>query len=203
MKSQSTSSIYAHRGLWGKTAKNSLESIQAAVDSGFSVETDIRDFEGSVVISHDPVKANAYVDFARVAPLESKFALNIKSDGLVPLLQSINVDRFNSFFFDGSIPELYRYKNAGLRTAIRISEFEHEKPWESSFIWLDSFLSDWWLSSSILQKESETSEVIVVSPELHGRDKGAVWEYVAMEISKGNQNISICTDFTDEFKKFL
>jgi glycerophosphoryl diester phosphodiesterase len=45
----------AHRGLWhDKSEQNTLLAIEASWESGFGIETDIRDQLGKVVISHDP-----------------------------------------------------------------------------------------------------------------------------------------------------
>lgn len=194
--------IYAHRGLWGKAEKNSLDALLFAANSGYAIETDIRDFKDSVVISHDPVAEMPEVNLSQLVALNSKLALNIKSDGLLTLIPDEFRRNLDYFFFDGSIPELYRYRQAGFNTAVRLSEFEPDIPWQSSRIWLDSFESDWWLTGSLLEKYSENAEVIVVSPELHGRDKSKVWDSVRTSIQGGNTNISICTDFPTEFEVF-
>jgi glycerophosphoryl diester phosphodiesterase len=195
--------IYAHRGLWGKAGKNSLDALLFAANSGYAIETDIRDFKNSIVISHDPVIDNPELNLSQLVGMNSKFALNIKSDGLLPLIPDMLNQNFDYFFFDGSIPELYKYRHAGFNTAVRISEFERDLPWASSRIWLDSFETDWWLTGAILERYSEKSEVIVVSPELHGRDKSKVWEFVHTQMQQGNTNVSICTDFPVEFEGIL
>jgi hypothetical protein len=194
--------VYAHRGMWDKAEKNSLNALLLAVNNGYAIETDIRDFRNSVVISHDPVTNNPEINLSQLVALNSKFALNIKSDGLLPLIPDMLKSNLNYFFFDGSIPELYKYRQAGFNTAVRLSEFEPDLPWQSPRIWLDSFESDWWLAGSLLEKYSENAEVIVVSPELHGRDNSKVWDFVRTEIHGGNTNISICTDFPREFEAF-
>ncbi len=46
--------ILAHRGIWNKKLKkNSLDALTLALDMGFGIETDIRDRNGVLVISHD------------------------------------------------------------------------------------------------------------------------------------------------------
>ena len=52
--------IIAHRGLWqdtknpnDKSAQNTLKAFERAFEGGFGVETDLRDFAGQIVISHD------------------------------------------------------------------------------------------------------------------------------------------------------
>ena len=80
--------ILAHRGLWkSPSEKNSLTVLRRALHSGFGVETDIRDYAGDIVISHDIADAScecletflrSYKEDGSCLPL----ALNIKSDGL-------------------------------------------------------------------------------------------------------------------------
>jgi hypothetical protein len=195
--------IYAHRGLWAESVQNSMESIKAAARIGFSIETDLRDVGNSVVISHDPAPTAPLIFFSDLLSVDTKFALNIKSDGLISLLPDIRNVGFDYFFFDGSIPELYKYRSAGFQTALRLSEFERELPWNTGVIWLDAFRTDWWIDTSLLQKYSEVCEVVVVSPELHGRDKSRVWDLVLEEMRTGNTNVSICTDFPEKFEANL
>ena len=46
--------ILAHRGVWGsKEEQNSRSAIKHALAGGFGIETDIRDHDGQVVLSHD------------------------------------------------------------------------------------------------------------------------------------------------------
>jgi glycerophosphoryl diester phosphodiesterase len=46
--------IIAHRGMWfNKHEQNTLVAFERALENGFGIETDFRDFNGSLVISHD------------------------------------------------------------------------------------------------------------------------------------------------------
>ena len=46
--------ILAHRGVWGsKEEQNSRSAIRHALVGSFGIETDIRDHDGQVVLSHD------------------------------------------------------------------------------------------------------------------------------------------------------
>lgn len=46
--------IISHRGLWKQPhEQNTKGALELSLSSGFGVETDIRDFNGSLVISHD------------------------------------------------------------------------------------------------------------------------------------------------------
>ena len=46
--------ILAHRGCWNTEIKsNSPQAIRSALERGFGFESDLRDYSGKLVISHD------------------------------------------------------------------------------------------------------------------------------------------------------
>lgn len=46
--------ILAHRGFWKEeTEKNTKIAFERAFNSGFGIETDLRDIKGEIVISHN------------------------------------------------------------------------------------------------------------------------------------------------------
>ena len=192
--------IFAHRGKWSEQfPPNSALSIQNALSGGFGVETDVRDLNGKIVISHDPCVGAGFAEFANFIDRGSRIAVNVKSDGLVDLIEEFTeqLRDSKSFVFDCSFPELLKYKKAGIPHAIRISEYERELPWKPDYIWLDSFESDWWLEEASVLKIMEITPAIVVSPELHKRDHANVWQRVH-ELRSAGLNLSVCTDFPDE-----
>jgi hypothetical protein len=195
--------ILAHRGIWDIYRQNSYEALNEAFERGFGVETDIRLFSDQVVLSHDPVNLDLAPPLESILVKENLVALNVKMDGLLSFLDLQVLELSNYFFFDGSIPEIFRYKQAGLRVACRLSEFEAELPWASPVIWLDSFLSDWWTEGDILPRLSEDAFVVIVSPELHGRDYRHAWEVLANELTQDNPNLAICTDLPARFEEFV
>jgi glycerophosphoryl diester phosphodiesterase len=195
-------SIFAHRGFWNDSnAQNSMVSFEAAARNGFSIETDLRSFNGTLVISHDPISGDRYVELKDVLEIHSVFALNVKEDGLQTNMLEIRdwIKDSNSFVFDGSLPEMYRYKSLEIDHALRISEYERELAWDCKFVWLDSFESDWWIDDKSVLERLQDKEVIVVSPELHGRDYRNLWSYLHTSRQKGRFDFSICTDFPQEF----
>jgi hypothetical protein len=107
--------------------------------------------------------------------------------------------------FDGSIPEMIKIRSLGFRHALRLSEFETSLPWNPDLIWLDSFDSDWWLNNLDIEKLIKDTQinVVVVSPELHGRNAHKVWEFLASLSQSESENVSICTDSPLEFIKFV
>jgi hypothetical protein len=197
--------IYAHRGLWrGGVPQNSYQAIKAAVDLGFSVETDLRVFEGRLVVSHDSPLSDA-LDFQNLLSLDSSFALNIKEDGLALYVESFKDWLINSrsFFFDGSVPDMYAFRKQGIAHALRLSEFEKSVPWESQYIWIDGFEFEWWNIQDLVERYSSSSKLIFVSPELHGRDYSQMWGNLCGLLSKDLDNIGICTDRPLEFLEFM
>ena len=134
----SKNQVFAHRGLWKETGLegNSREAIFNSVCNGFSLETDIRDSNRKIVVSHDPADSTSKfltLD-ALLAELQASgnskqmVALNVKADGLALLeggvLDKVRDLRNQLYFFDMSIPETLRYSRDSLPFAVRASEYE-------------------------------------------------------------------------------
>lgn len=202
----------AHRGLWKcPSKKNTMEAFSLSFASGIGVETDVRDCDGRLVISHDPPCSCDSITFDLFldAYLESQFrpllALNVKSDGLQKNIQSVlrsrNIE--NYFVFDMSIPDTLGYANLGMQFAARLSEYEQEglltkmAPW----IWLDAFHSEWFEGPFINNLLSARKKVVIVSPELHRRPHLTLWENIFS--FKDRSGIFLCTDLVDEAKEFF
>jgi len=205
----SKSNIFAHRGLHSEQVKgNSLAAIRAALESDFSVETDIRDRLGKVVVEHDPPSGtlNERLELSEILEIRRSgsqvLALNVKADGLYPLLSTYEIGQH--FFFDMSFPESLKYRKHGASIAARVSEFENygangfER--ESEWIWLDCFEGDWFLETDV-KITFPDRRVVLVSPELHGRNPRNAWLWAVSEIRSGSQ-VSICTDLPHEFLQF-
>jgi hypothetical protein len=195
--------IFAHRGLWGSGQPgNSEEALEKAISLGFSVETDIRDHLGKVVISHDPVtESSKAVPLARLLELSnnssSYLALNVKADGLIAILPHANP---RQFFFDMSSPEAMRYAKSDHSIALRRSDLEFElvpSGIQAEWLWLDAFIDDWFLNIELSDFQNYKG-VVLVSPELHRRPKELVWDF-AVSRWRQHPNLCICTDFPEEF----
>lgn len=202
--------LLAHRGAWlrEKLSPNSPEALSAALDAGFGIETDLRDFRRKVVISHDPATDSdvLFLDFLKQASESQRsttglLALNVKSDGLVAILKDeLNeLASFRHFFFDMSTPEMVKLSKLGLNIGIRLSEFEDlsnqfkivENP---KAIWVDGFESEWWDMRDLPELGATGRDLIFVSPELHGRDPQRFWGEFA-EGFQENPNWYLCTDY--------
>ena len=203
------SQLLAHRGCWTNLdfeqvfEKNSFAAIKKAADLGFGLETDIRDFQQVLVISHDVANHSSSVtDLSFVGLFKGPVALNIKSDGLLKLLEHSNLEAQSAskyFFFDMSLPELVQYQRFGYPVAARVSEFEFVTKFETDWIWLDSFNTDWYLDElPSLISEHSPKKIVIVSPELHGRDFLTAWDRIA-PIVAADPNIFLCTDYPEAF----
>lgn len=124
------------------------------------------------------------------------FALNLKCDGLSAEIGT-HLDlllKKGSFVFDGSIPEMLRYRRESIPLALRLSEFERDLAWDSDTLWLDSFESDWWLEDPQFLLEMHDKTIVIVSPEIHGRDPVKVWNFLAENWKNTKVKFAICTD---------
>ena len=199
--------IISHRGFWlDVSEKNKKTAFERSFKLGYGTETDIRDYLGELVISHDVANSECINinDFFNLINANATkpliFALNIKSDGLCELLnQAISSATFKYkhefFVFDMSVPDLNIYiKNSNLKVFTRMSEVEKEPAWgkDADGIWLDSFGECWFDYTLLNDLLNEKKQVCVVSPELHNRDYLDFWENIKR--LSYNENLIICTD---------
>ncbi len=205
--------ILCHRGCWHKDREqNSKTAFIRAFSLGFGVETDIRDYQGELVISHDIaskecIKAEQLFEIYRHFNKDLPLALNIKSDGLQNKLKQL-IRKFkikNYFVFDMSIPETLRYSTSGIKFFTRISEYEQVPclyPFANG-VWLDEFKRHWINKKLVLKYLRDSKKVCIVSPELHGRPYVKVWQEYARLPGNMLKNTAICTDFPEKADKFF
>jgi len=198
--------ILAHRGLWPLGGEpNSLTALAAALRAGYGVEFDVRDLAGTLVVSHDPplvatVLLDDVVREARRA--DGVLAINVKAGGLhdriAVALQSLPQRRW--FAFDHSVPDLQVAIAQGLPCFARLSDLEpHAVLVEhAAGVWFDAFERDWIEPEAVETHLAVGRKVCLVSPELHGRPRVAVWEYWATWPAARSDDLMICTDFPEE-----
>lgn len=200
--------IISHRGYWkNHSEKNKKISFDRSFELGFGIETDIRDHMGRLVISHD-VPTGSESDMSELVSLfkgnNLLLALNVKSDGLAPLIKEMMGGRDPSswFVFDMSIPDMRCHLKLGNPVFARMSEVESYPPWFDtvSGIWLDSFDRDWYKIDLIQDLLTQGKRVCIVSPELHGRDPANLWTEL-LPIAENNSLI-LCTD-TPEYAHYF
>ena len=238
--------ILAHRGLWNlhdftprlrqdstprfkqdsapqikPNKPNSLKSFECAFKNGFGIETDLRDFNENLVISHDIATSSAvkaeqlfilYQQFARESNVCKSstnpanlppLALNTKADGLQNLLKNL-LEKYritNYFCFDMSVPDMRIFAKSGLKFFTRQSEIEPNPALydDAKGVWCDEFYNHWISKETILGHLENGKKVAIVSPELHKRDYKNAWQNYAQILQscklQNNPNIFLCTDF--------
>lgn len=205
--------ILSHRGYWKTLDERNIPlSFERSFKLGFGTETDLRDADGKLVISHDPPGADA-LSFDTFLELYSAhgpgltLALNVKADGLQALakaaLNSHGVT--NYFFFDMSVPDALGYLKNGLTAFTRLSEYESAPSYlyEAKGVWADMFLSDWIQESDIAGFLEQDKQVCLVSPDLHKRPHMGFWERVKGWNCVRNDALMLCTDLPEDAKEFF
>ena len=202
------SNILSHRGYWKfEKEKNTILAVKRAIENGYGLEIDVRDYCGELVISHDVPKSNEVFYFNKFLNLikkygkSSRIALNIKSDGLqillaraLPTLKELNSQLY---VFDMSFPETFRFYNANVSLYTRVSEYENNTQIlkMGQGVWVDNFSGDFKQIEISLKFIKQKIRVAFVSPELHGRDHLPVWNILKDRGLHKYKNFEICTDY--------
>lgn len=207
--------IISHRGYWKEhVEKNQIHAFKRSFSLGFGTETDVRDLNGKIIISHDMPSSEddclTFDDFLKIYTSYDNslpIAINIKADGLQSeLKESLHkYGVFNYRLFDMSLPDLIATKKLRLEFLTRLSDIENEPLLldDSKGIWLDSFESDWFDENDIKDFLKIGKEVWIVSPELHGREHISVWQMLKKSNLLTDKMIILCTDFPELAKEFF
>jgi glycerophosphoryl diester phosphodiesterase len=206
--------ILSHRGYW-KTSeeKNTIRAFERSFSMGFGTETDIRDYRGELVISHDiadekSIKLEDFLQMYKSCNRSLPLALNIKADGLQLKLKSLlveyNIETY--FVFDMSVPDGLLYLKHNQKAFTRESEYEIMPSFYdlAEGVWMDEIHSHW-VNTTVLQKHiSNGKKVCIVSPDLHNREYTTEWnDYKTIENELGCNDIMICTDYPEEARRFF
>ncbi|MBD2550422.1 phosphodiesterase [Microcystis elabens FACHB-917] len=206
------SSILAHRGMFvSESEKNSPKALRRALDEGFGIETDLRDLDGRVVISHDPPRASPppstiewLLEQIASSLSAGRIGLNIKSDGLAAMIKSelekAGLDANQIFFFDMSVPDSLAYLKGNLPVYSRISDYEPMPTFldMAKGVWIDNFNGLFQQVKTAKDLIGQGVRVAIVSPELHRRSHVNLWN----EITEMGLHLSplfeLCTDLPME-----
>lgn len=205
--------IISHRGYWLEDReKNSEPAFRRSFGLGFGTETDIRDLNGELVVSHDIAKKGCLsleklFDFYKSEQTKPLLALNIKADGLQKLLQkSLKKNNIQNYFvFDMSFPDTFSYFREGMNFFIRQSEYERRTSLyeEASGIWLDAFDSIWYSQETVKKHLENGKKVAIVSSELHRREHLEHWTLLKSWGITNHENLILCTDFPEEAANYF
>ncbi len=196
--------IISHRGYWkNEIEKNSEVAFKHSFALGLGTETDIRDFNQELVISHDignsaSMKLDRFFTLYNNYPKQYPLALNIKADGLQNKLKML-IEQFSVsdyFVFDMSVPDTLGYVNNGIRFFSRQSEYELNPIFydKCAGIWLDAFIDNWYNAEVIFDHIKNKKHVAIVSPELHRREEKKFWEFLKNNRIHSIDEVILCTD---------
>lgn len=200
--------ILAHRGFWKlENEKNTLKSLNEAFNRKYGIETDIRDYDGELVISHNIADGQCprLTDLFKMysdCQCGEYMALNIKADGLQAKLKVL-LEKFkiqNYFLFDMSIPEMVVNKRENLKFFTRNSDIENECVLYNDAIgvWIDSFYNENWLNPKIISSHlNNNKSVCIISSEIHGFNYQPMWDMLLNNGFSKNENVMLCTDLPD------
>ena len=200
--------IICHRGAWKKKSEqNSLAAIIRGIEEFDGVEIDLRSLRGQLIVSHDPLMKSRCLTLEKVLRSVQKknkwWALNIKQDGLAPLIRSVakRMPQEKTFCFDLSGPEALVYLKEKLPLFNRISEYEspslQHKDVRGSVV--DSFTADG--EKIIGQAITKAKPTLIISPELHGRPHLRLWRRLRDTRSSGL--VLLCTDHPEAARDFF
>ncbi len=205
--------IIAHRGYWlNQSEKNTATAFNRALEYGFGIETDFRDLNGQLVISHDTpidnaMKAEEFIDLFKKYSVSAPIAINIKADGLYTLVKDLIIKSgmTNYFVFDMSVPDTRGYIAQKIPVFTRLSDYEATPVFfeQSAGVWLDAFDSEWYDADVIKNLLDSSKEVAIVSPELHCRSHLDLWRLLKDNNFHKNDLVSLCTDFPLEAKEYF
>jgi len=206
--------VLSHRGYWKETHEKNLPiAFERSFSLGFGTETDIRDYKGELVISHD-IADDKSISVKEMFEIYNKYdntlplALNVKADGLQvklkELLEEYKIE--NYFVFDMSVPDGLGYLKQNIKAFTRESEYEKIPSFydEAYGIWLDEFQGHW-ITKEVIEKHIKNGkQICIVSPDLHKREYKKEWQhYKTIEKELGVNTMMICTDYPEITKEFF
>mgnify|MGYP001350582959 CR=1 FL=1 len=205
--------ILSHRGYWKRhDEKNTVVAFDRSFSLDFGTETDLRDHNGEIVVSHDPPEQNPITLDMLFSVLskhkkELPLALNIKADGLqnklAMILQKYQIE--NYFVFDMSVPDMLGYIRKGINIYTRHSEFEKTPVLyeQSQGVWIDSFKSSWIDEAVIRSHLSNGKRICIVSSELHKRSFKSDWKKIKQMSIIESSDVMLCTDYPEQARKYF
>lgn len=208
--------IVAHRGVWEHTGEqNSIAAFQRALSLGFGIETDLWWRDGTVLVSHDPPRADGLaltdlLDLHATLGSDAPLALNAKCDALYGIDRSLlaPLEGKEYFFFDMSVPDMLGFRGASLPFFSRQSELERDPVLyrDAQGVWLDQFFEDWVDDATLMQHAGAGKAVCIVSPDLHGRPFEAAWARyrdALTSVAERPTSIMLCTDHPLRAQEFF
>lgn len=180
------------------------------VSKEFGIEIDLRSNLDELYLSHDPFTAGEKFEDWLEHFNHAFLIVNVKEEGLEfkvkELLSKHGISKW--VFLDQSFPFFVKELKSNSRNSmVRISEYESvqdalklgPKP---EWAWLDSFHGKYPHQNDLAELKKSQIKIMLVSPELQGRDSTEDLEEVHRFISDLNFKLDgVCTKLPDLWKK--
>jgi hypothetical protein len=202
--------IICHRGYWKKKSEqNQLEACLKAASLFDGLEIDLKNKDGEIVLSHDPLsKKQTYTNLEEILKKspDTFFAFNIKEDGLSHSLKKLitkyKITKYTCF--DLSRPEFLKYQDSKLKVYHRFGDQDLlPPPSKCEGIVLDVFKQKNFNRVLNKLKLSPTIPLFIISPELHGENHTNVWKTLRLFENSHKIPLYLCTDLFHEATVFF
>ena len=182
---------------------NTLEQLRE-VPGDHGVEIDVRDYDGDLILAHDPLQGGERLDDYLRGCAHATVIFNVKCDGLEErILELAGRHGIADFFFlDVAGPTLVGLARRGeRRVAVRYSEYE---PIEFAlafagrldWVWVDCF-THLPLDRDSHRRLAEHFKICLVSPELQRHPRQTIQAYRGQ--LEGLPVDAVCTDFPEDW----
>ena len=205
--------ILSHRGYWKvfQTESNKRVAFDRSFDLGFGTETDLRDINGNIVISHNMPNGDemTFEDLLQIMNGRNlPLALNIKADGQADVVEALlkKYKHTNYFTFDMSIPDLvYQTEKTNLNIFTGCSDILQNPVLldKSVGVWLDSFYESWYGIDRIHGFLKQGKKVCIVSEDLHSRKNDEQWRLLKDSDLLNNDEVMLCTNHPKDARVFF
>jgi hypothetical protein len=178
-----------------------------ALEAGMGIVVPVRDHDGHLVIAHGPATddAVAFDDFLAERPVwpgnPPIVAIRVCAEGLSRLLHRslLKLEGVVPYLVGISVPDMPAYMEGQIPIFVRQSDHEPQPPFYefAEGVWLDSFERDWFDERLIIQHLRAGKLVTIVSPEIHGREHGPLWEMIEKlqgKLGELGTSLQLCTE---------
>lgn len=181
---------------------NSIQAL-AGVPAESGIEFDIRTFNDSMVLNHEPMQNGESVAdlLSRSGTLNAPLIFNVKEDGLEEmLLELIQANEVREYFFlDSQVPTIMRlHEERNMRSfAARYSHVENldyvfnMKPY-CEWVWVDCFPGFFPKIDELREMQSAGFRLCVASPELQPKNTREISTYKDIKGILGPDD-AVCT----------
>ena len=168
------------------------------ISKHFGIETDARDYKNHIVLSHDPYRSGEKLK-SFIKKTKKTIFLNVKSGGLLDQILPL-IKKKDVYFLDLSFSEINYLisKNLSKKIILRSSileklDLENKYYKKMEWIWYDYFGYKKISKKDYLYFKKFKKKICLVSPELLGKNKNHVFNYIKYLNKQKIKIDAVCT----------